>query len=84
MLAARLLGVKQFGLGNLVEQFLGIKLEKSSQKANWALRPLTAKMERYARDDVRYLRPLVDRLTDRIGSQETPDVASGVVRPAHR
>lgn len=63
MLAARLLGVKQFGLGNLVEQFLGIKLEKSSQKANWALRPLTAKMERYARDDVRHLKPLVDRLT---------------------
>jgi ribonuclease D len=62
MLAARLLGVKQFGLGNLVEQFLGIKLEKSSQKANWALRPLTAKMERYARDDVRHLKPLVDRL----------------------
>jgi ribonuclease D len=62
MLAARLLGVKQFGLGNLVEQFLGIKLEKTSQKANWALRPLTAKMERYARDDVRHLKPLVDRL----------------------
>lgn len=63
MLAARLLGVKQFGLGNLVDQFLGIKLEKSSQKANWAIRPLTAKMERYARDDVRHLKPLVDRLT---------------------
>jgi ribonuclease D len=62
MLAARLLGVKQFGLGSLVEQFLGIKLEKSSQKANWALRPLTAKMERYARDDVRHLKALVDRL----------------------
>ena len=64
MLAARLLGVKSFGLGNLVEQYLGIKLEKSSQKANWAMRPLTEKMERYARDDVRHLRPLVDRLTD--------------------
>ena len=63
MLAARMLGVKQFGLGNLVEQFLGVKLEKTSQKANWAIRPLTAKMERYARDDVRYLKPLVDRLT---------------------
>jgi ribonuclease D len=64
MLAARLLGVKSFGLGNLVEQFLGITLEKSSQKANWAVRPLTPKMERYARDDVRHLKPLVDRLTD--------------------
>ena len=62
MLAARLLSVKQFGLGNLVEQFLGIKLEKSSQKANWAIRPLTPKMERYARDDVRHLKPLADHL----------------------
>jgi len=63
MLAARLLGVKSFGLGNLVEQFLGIKLEKTSQKANWAIRPLTPKMERYARDDVRHLKALVDRLS---------------------
>jgi len=70
MLAARLLGVKQFGLGNLVEQFLGIKLEKSSQKANWAIRPLTPKMERYARDDVRYLKPLVDRLTAELDAKK--------------
>jgi ribonuclease D len=62
MLAARLLGVKQFGLGNLVLDFLGIKLEKSSQKANWAIRPLTERMDRYARDDVRHLKPLADRL----------------------
>ncbi len=70
MLAARMLGVNQFGLGNLVEQFLGIKLEKSSQKANWALRPLTPKMERYARDDVRHLKPLVDRLTAELESKK--------------
>ena len=70
MLAARLLGVKQFGLGNLVEQFLGIKLEKSSQKANWALRPLTPKMERYARDDVRYLKPLVDKLAAELTAKQ--------------
>ena len=70
MLAARLLGIKQFGLGNLVEQFLGVKLEKSSQKANWAIRPLTPKMERYARDDVRYLRSLVDKLTAELESKQ--------------
>lgn len=62
MLAARLLGARQFGLGSLVEERLGIKLEKTSQKANWALRPLTPKMERYARDDVRHLKPLADKL----------------------
>lgn len=62
MLAARLLGQRQFGLQSLVETCLGVKLEKSSQKANWARRPLTEKMERYARDDTHYLKPLADKL----------------------
>jgi ribonuclease D len=62
MLAARLLGLRQFGLGNLVEQYLGVKLEKGAQKANWALRPLTERMERYARNDTHYLKPLADQL----------------------
>jgi ribonuclease D len=62
MLAARLLGVRQFGLGHLVEKYLGVKLEKGAQKANWALRPLTDRMERYARNDTRYLKPLADQL----------------------
>ena len=62
MLAARLLGLRQFGLSHLVEKYVGVKLEKGPQKANWALRPLTERMERYARNDTRYLKPLADRL----------------------
>jgi ribonuclease D len=62
MLAARLLGERQFGLSNLVEKFLGVKLDKGSQKADWARRPLTEKMEAYARNDTHYLKPLVDKL----------------------
>ena len=62
MLAARLLGERQFGLSALVEKFLGVKLEKGSQKANWARRPLTERMETYARNDTHYLKPLVDKL----------------------
>jgi ribonuclease D len=62
MLAGRLLGLRQFGLGHLVEKYLGVKLEKGPQKANWALRPLTERMESYARNDTRYLKPLADRL----------------------
>ena len=62
MLAARLLGLRQFGLGHLVEKYLGVKLEKGPQKANWALRPLTERMECYARNDTRYLKPLADQL----------------------
>jgi len=63
MLAARLLGDRQFGLSSLVEKHLGVKLEKGPQKANWARRPLTERMEKYARNDTHYLRPLSDKLT---------------------
>jgi len=62
MLAARLLGVRQFGLSSLAEHYLKVKLEKGPQKANWALRPLTPRMELYARNDTHYLKPLADRL----------------------
>jgi len=62
MLAARLLGEKQFGLSSLVEKFLGVKLDKGSQKADWARRPLTQKMEDYARNDTRHLKPLEEKL----------------------
>jgi len=62
MLAARLLGEKQFGLSSLVEKFLGVKLDKGSQKANWARRPLTERMEEYARKDTHYLKALSDKL----------------------
>ncbi len=62
MLAARLLGEKQFGLGALVEKFLGVKLDKGPQKADWAQRPLTPRMETYARNDTRYLKTLEEKL----------------------
>jgi len=62
MLAARLLGERQFSFSHLVEKYLGVKLEKGPQKANWALRPLTERMEKYARNDTLYLKPLSDRL----------------------
>jgi len=62
MLAARLLGERQFGLSSLVEKFLGVKLDKGSQKADWARRPLTPKMEAYARNDTHHLKPLEEKL----------------------
>jgi len=62
MLAARLLGERHFGLSSLAEKFLGVKLDKASQKADWARRPLTERMETYARNDTHYLKPLSDKL----------------------
>ena len=69
MLAARLLGLRQFGLGHLVEKYLGVKLEKGPQKANWAMRPLTERMECYARNDTHYLKTIADRLTSELEAE---------------
>ena len=55
MLASRLLGDREFGLVNLLQKYLGVSLEKGSQKADWAKRPLTPRMEAYARNDTHYL-----------------------------
>ncbi len=62
MLASRLLGDREFGLTHLVAKYLEVQLEKGPQKANWARRPLTPRMEAYARNDTRYLKPLADIL----------------------
>jgi len=62
MLASRLLGYREFGLNHLVSKHLGVPLEKGPQKANWARRPLTPRMETYARNDTHYLKPLSDLL----------------------
>ena len=83
MLAARLLGLRQFGLGHLVEKYLGVKLEKGPQKANWALRPLTERMERYARNDTHYLKPLADRLKPELEAKGPAGLAPGILRAAH-
>lgn len=61
-LAARLLGIKEVGLASLVRSFFGLDLPKSSQKANWARRPLTPVMLDYAINDTKYLLPLAERL----------------------
>lgn len=58
MLAARLLGIRQFGLSDLARHYLEVHLEKGPQKANWARRPLTDRMRHYAMNDTRFLRTI--------------------------
>lgn len=60
MIAARLLGDLQFGLGHLAEKYLNVQLEKGPQKMNWAMRPLTERMLTYAQNDTHYLKQLSD------------------------
>lgn len=69
MIAARLLGFREFGLVVLLERIFGIKLEKGSQKANWAVRPLTPRMHEYALNDVRHLHSLSQYLESELASR---------------
>jgi ribonuclease D len=70
MLAGRLLGERSFGLSALAEKFLGVTLDKGSQKANWAQRPLTVRMETYARADTHHLKPLADKLKAELAAKK--------------
>jgi ribonuclease D len=61
-IGARLLGTRKFGLGDLVNQYFGVELSKSSQKADWGKRPLSPKMIEYALNDVHYLLEMGDMI----------------------
>jgi ribonuclease D len=61
-IGARLLGVRRFGLGDLVNHYFGVELSKSSQKADWGKRPLSPKMIEYALNDVHYLLEMGDMI----------------------
>jgi len=62
VIAARMIGIREFSLAALVKRFFEIDLVKGSQKANWAQRPLSEKMAEYAINDTRYLLPMAERL----------------------
>ena len=66
VIAARLLGIREFSLAALVKRYFGVELTKGSQKANWARRPLPARMAEYALNDTRYLLPLAEKLESQL------------------
>jgi ribonuclease D len=49
-----------------VKQLLGASLHKAETRTDWSRRPLSAAQIAYALDDVRYLQPLRERLTERL------------------
>lgn len=61
-LAGRLLGYPRVGLGTLVEEVLGLTLEKTHSAADWSTRPLPTEWLRYAALDVEVLVELRDAL----------------------
>jgi ribonuclease D len=68
VIAARLMGIREFSLAALVKRYFDIELAKGSQKANWAQRPLSNKMAEYAINDTRYLLSLAEQLEKELAS----------------
>ncbi len=66
MLAAQLLGCRQFGLAAMLQEVLAVSMAKGQQKADWSHRPLSEKLLAYAGDDVLYLEELADCLSTRL------------------
>ncbi|MCW5876207.1 MAG: HRDC domain-containing protein [Anaerolineales bacterium] len=75
MVAARILGRKKVGLGNLLEEEFGIQLEKRYQRADWGQRPLRPEMLEYARLDTHYLIELRHKLKAELEARERWEVA---------
>lgn len=65
--AAALLGhADQIGYARLVEDVLGVRLEKAHSRTDWSRRPLSADEIDYAADDVRYLTGAYTALRDEL------------------
>ncbi len=64
--AAALSGETALALSGLLERFLGVRLPKKHQRADWAMRPLPAEMIEYAAGDTRHLASLADLLIARL------------------
>lgn len=65
--AAGLLGyAPQMGYANLVTELFDIEIPKAHTRANWTRRPLSDAYLHYAAEDVEYLLPACDVLTERL------------------
>ena len=64
--AAQLLNEPGVGLAALLEKYLGVRLDKRFQRADWSARPLSPEMLEYAASDTRHLPRLRDILRQQL------------------
>lgn len=75
MVAARILGWKHVGLGSILEEKFGVKLDKRFQRADWGKRPLAPELIDYAREDTYSLLRLHDLQLAELAKVERLDEA---------
>jgi ribonuclease D len=77
-IAASLTGLgEQVSYANLVNEMLGVQLDKSHTRTDWTRRPLDDAQIRYAADDVRYLAELYPKQRQRLEEQGRLDWLQG-------
>src|SRR4030042_4743058 len=62
MLAARILGRKEVGLGSILEAEFNLQVDKRHQRADWGQRPLPGYLLDYDRQDTHYLIAVREKL----------------------
>ncbi len=78
------MGYKRVGLDSVLEEKLGITLDKKYQKANWGKRPLSPEMLNYARLDTHHLLALRECLQTELQERGRWELAQEeFVRLAH-
>lgn len=65
-IAAQLLNEPGVGLAALLEKYLGVRLDKRYQRADWSARPLSPEMLDYAAADTHHLPALRDLLREQL------------------
>jgi ribonuclease D len=75
MLAAQILGRKKLGLDALLEEFVGIQVNKKYQRANWGRRPLPDDMLRYAQIDTHFLIKIRNHLAEELRQRGLTPIA---------
>ena len=78
MIAARLCGHPQVGLNALLNEYLGVQLDKRHQRDNWGARPLAPDSLQYAQMDTHFLPMLRNDLYDALKRMNRLDEAEDV------
>ncbi len=84
MIAARVCGRKFIGLGNLLGDLAGVRVDKSHQRDDWGQRPLPEASLLYAQMDTHFLPLLRDHFVEQLASLNRADEARETFRDVCR
>lgn len=88
MYAARVVGIKSIGLASMLNQYFGVRVDKSHQLDDWGKRPLPDESLKYAQMDTHFLPDLRDQLHSQLKAdgrlEEAAEVFQDVTRISAR